>query len=276
MPVVIMPLALEPPRMNRDKLFKHWHRRYRRLLKRQDLLLRQSRNQGRPEHIHDLRVTLRRLRLMVRVSGPLVDPAAAEPYRRWSRKISNATSHLRDFDVTLEWLATQRLDTAVAESLAARRQRLWKMGRRRLLPLPPEIRSVVRKLESGKRGRQRLWRRYHSRFARLHARVVAQIPGFFDFDEAERHAFRRTVRLLRYLREFALKDRKRHHDRLIEALARPQEAMGECQNIVLARRIIGTLKSPAPPPALTRALVREQARRQRAVKSSLDALATEW
>jgi len=258
--------------MNRDKLFEHWHRQYRRLLKRQQVLLRQSRTQGLPEQIHELRVILRRLRLMVRVSAPLLDRSAAQRYRRWSRRLTNATSHLRDFDVTLEWLASQKTNPRFTQTLEDRRRRLWKMARRRFLPPPPEVQSAVRRLETSKRGRQKLSRRYPERFARLHARVITQIPRFFAFNEADRHAFRRTIRLLRYLREFALTGRQREQDPLLEALSRPQAAMGEYQNVLLARQIIDTIESPAPPPALRRALVRSQARWQREIKSSLSDL----
>lgn len=259
--------------MNREKLFQRWRRHYRRLLKRQELLLERSRGAGRAEHIHELRVTLRRLRLMVRVSAPLIDRTAAQRYRRWSRHITNATSDLRDFDVTLEWLASQDGNPEITETLLARRRRLWKTRRRRFLPAPPEIQSAIRQLESGKRARQRLARRYPARFARLHARVVGQIPHFFEFDETDRHAFRRTIRLLRYLREFALSSRQRDHDPLLEALARPQGAMGEYQNILLARQIIDTVKSPAPSPDLRRALIREQSRWHARIKTSLSHLA---
>jgi CHAD domain-containing protein len=255
--------------MNREKLFKLWRRQYQRLMQRQRLLIREAHTQGLPEQIHDLRVTLRRLRLMVRVSTPLLDRAAAERYRSWSRKITNASSHLRDFDVTIEWLASQRADSTLTRNLKARRQRLWKMTRNRFVPPPPKVQSGVERLESGKPGRQRLSRRYPKRFARLHARVVAEIPRFFDLDEAERHAFRRTIRLLRYLREFALTRRQQERDPLLKSLIHPQAAMGEYQNILVARQIIGALKSPVPPPALLRALIQEQARWRREIKASL-------
>ena len=255
--------------MNRDKLFEHWHRQYRRLLKRQQLLLKQSRTQGLPEQIHELRVILRRLRLMVRVSAPLLNRGAAQRYRRWSRRLTNATSHLRDFDVTLEWLASQKTDSLFVQTLEDRRRRLWKMARRRFLPPPPEVHLAVRRLETNKRGRQKLSHRYPERFARLHARAITQIPRFFAFDEADRHAFRRTIRLLRYLREFALTDRQRKQDPLLKALSRPQAAMGEYQNVILARQIIDTIESPAPPPALRRALDRAMSRWQREIKAGL-------
>ena len=259
--------------LNKAKFHRRWQRQYHRLLKRQDVLLRKSCNQGLPGHIHELRVTLRRLRLMVRVSGPLIDREAAQRYRSWSRQITNATSPLRDSDVTLEWLDTQNADSLLMDTLEARRQHLWKKSRRRFLPPPPEVRSALRRLESSKRGRQRLSRRYPSRFARLHARVVAQIPHFFELDDAGRHAFRRTLRLLRYLRELALTSRQRDRDQLLAALARPQTAMGEFQNVVLANQIIGTLNSAVPPQKLRQALIQEQARWQRQIKSSLRQLA---
>ena len=258
--------------MKREKLFKRWHRQYQRLLQRQQLLIHEAHAHGLPEQIHDLRVTLRRLRLMVRVSAPLLDRAAAERYRGWSRKVTVASSHLRDSDVTLEWLASQPAYSALTRTLEAQRQRLWKMTRNRFVPPPPKVHSAVKRLESSKTGRQRLSRRYPERFARLHARVVAEIPRFFDLDETERHAFRRTLRLLRYLREFALTRRQQEHDPLLKCLIRPQAAMGEYQNILVARQIIGALKSPMAPPALLRTLVREQARWEREIKASLKAL----
>lgn len=258
--------------MKREKLFKRWQRQYQRLLQQQQLLIQEAHTHGTPEQIHDLRVTLRRLRLMVRVSAPLLDRSAAERYRTWSRKVTNASSPLRDFDVTLEWLATQPAHSALTQTLKTRRQRLWKMTRNRFIPPPPKVRSALERLESNKSGRQRLSQRYPERFARLHARVVAEIPRFFVLDENERHAFRRTIRLLRYLREFALTSRQQRKDPLLQSLIRPQAAMGEYQNLLLARQIIGALKSPTPPPHLLRALVREQARWQREIQASLQAL----
>jgi CHAD domain-containing protein len=259
--------------MHKAKLFRHWRRQYRHLFERQERLLELSRECGAPEHIHDLRVTLRRLRLMVRVSTPLLDRSAAQSYRRWSRQISNTTSRLRDFDVTLEWLASQNTNPALRKALASRRRRLWLARRHRFLPPPPKTFAGLQKLTTGKRAQQRLAQRYPARFARLHARVVTEIPHFFEFTERERHAFRRTIRLLRYLRELALTDREREQDSLLKALARPQAAMGEYQNIVLARQIIGTVRTPAPVSGLDHALAAAQSRWQAEITRSLRHLA---
>jgi hypothetical protein len=67
--------------------------------------------------------------------------------------------------------------------------------------------------------------------------------------------------------------RQRERDELLAALARPQTAMGEFQNVVLANHIIGTLNSAVPPQKLRKALIQEQAHWQRQIKSSLRHLA---
>jgi hypothetical protein len=67
----------------------------------------------------------------------------------------------------------------------------------------------------------------------------------------------------------ALTSRQRECDQLLAALARPQTAMGEFQNVVLANHIIGTLDSAVPPQKLRKALIQEQAHWQRQIKSSL-------
>ncbi len=259
--------------LNKDKFYRHWQRQYHHLLDRQDRLLKRARSHGLPEHIHELRVVLRRLRLMVRVSSPPIDREAARRYRQWSRQISDVTSPLRDIDVTLEWLASQKANPALADTLQTRRQSLWSQGRRKFMPPPQRILAATRRLKSNKHDRQRLRRRYPARFARLHARVVSQIPHFFELNDSGRHAFRRTIRLLRYLRESALTERQRHHDALLKALAEPQAAMGEYQNVTLARQIVGSLHSPAPSNSLRQTLRRDQAHWQRHIKTSLRVLA---
>jgi CHAD domain-containing protein len=228
--------------MKTKKFFERWKRRYLRLLHKQWMVLRQSRREGKPEQVHELRVTLRRLRLLVRLGEPFFDKSVAEEYRRWSRVISTLTSRLRDFDVTLDWLKGQKDTADIIELLQTRRDRLWRIQKAGLTPPTGNVRSRLSRIKSGSRKAARLRRRFLKRFDRLRGETFDGIPHFFGLNLEDRHAFRRALRRLRYLRELALSRGKRAGDEFLKNLIRPQVAMGESQNLVMAGQIINALK----------------------------------
>lgn len=228
--------------MKTKKFFERWKRRYLKLLHKQWMILRQSRREGKPEQVHELRVTLRRLRLLVRLGEPLIDKTVADEYRRWSRVISTATSRLRDYDVTLEWLKGQKDAADIIELLQARRDRLWRIQKAGLTPPTGNVRSRLSRIKSGGTEVARLRKRFLKRFDRLRGETFDGIPHFFRLSLEDRHAFRRALRRLRYLRELSLSRRKRAGDDLLKNLIRPQAAMGEYQNLVMAGQIINSLK----------------------------------
>jgi len=73
--------------------FPRWKRRYLRLLHKQWMLLHQSRREGKPKQVHELRVTLRDW-TDGSSGAPLLDETAVDDYRRLVRVISTATSRL--------------------------------------------------------------------------------------------------------------------------------------------------------------------------------------
>ena len=261
--------------MNGDKIFDRWRRRYRRLLKRQGVLVRRSRRQGDAEDVHELRVSVRRLRLMVRLAAPFVGGKAAEAYRTWSRSISDATSELRDLDVVLEWLQPRPEAAAVAERVVALRGRRFTHSRSGLLSMPDGLSRRLLEFRTDAKARKRFTRRYRNRFARFFERIRPQARRYARMPIEERHAFRRQLRQLRYLRELALPRRKHAADPVLQLLVRPQVAMGELQNLQLAEMVLKQRLRPGLPAIVARRLSAEQARWDREIRAGLKALAAQ-
>src|SRR5207249_11062581 len=118
-------------------------------------------------------VTLRRLRLMVRLGAPLLDETAVEDYRRWSRVISNATSRLRDYDVTLEWLKDRNGAEEIVELPQVRRDRLWRIQSSRLTPPTSKVRSRLSRIKAGRKAGAQLRRRLDRKSTRLNSSHVS-------------------------------------------------------------------------------------------------------
>jgi CHAD domain-containing protein len=97
--------------------------------------------------LHDARVALRRLRVLVRAFRAVLGPLATRRVRRQLREAFKATSELRDLDVFAAWLATLPTSRATRhlEAVAAAEARVrvleasglmrsaWRRARRRLL-----------------------------------------------------------------------------------------------------------------------------------------------
>ena len=259
--------------MKTQTFFCRWRRRYLKLLHKQWMVLRQSRREGAPGQVHELRVTLRRLRLLIRLGEPLINKAVAGEYRRWSRVISTATSRLRDCDVTLEWLKGQSGAEEIVEDLQVRRDRLWRIQKPRLTAPTAKIRSRLSHIEAPRKNAARLRKRFLKRFDRLQSETFESIPNFFELSLEDRHAFRRSLRRLRYLRELALSRKKQASDALLKGLIRPQVAMGEFQNLVVAEEIIGHLKETPTSARLVGILRKQRTSWQSEIRRGLRALA---
>jgi len=259
--------------MKCDRQFDRWRRRYQQLLKRQALLLRRSRRRGDAGAIHDLRVTIRRLRLMTRLAIPFIGRASADAYRAWSRKVSDATSAIRDHDVALEWLATQAGSAPLIQSLSTRRLRLWRVNRSRLqLPTVAQCRRLARFRVEAK-ARRRFTRRYAKRFARLLDRIRPALARYDRMTLDERHAFRRQLRQLRYLRDCALPKDQQSSDPLLRLILGAQVAMGEVQNLQLVENFLGASSEDPADPVLRKRLADRIGTLQLAIQRSLKRLA---
>ncbi len=216
--------------MKSSRLLRRWQRRQGRLLAELQQGVRHGQLTGDASQIHALRVTLRRLRLLLRVGRPFYDKSALKAFRRWATKIANATSRIRDLDVALEWLASQPDSAELLELGRLRRERLWRAARPRLRPLTMDVLACLAESPQGRRNSDRLARRVERGEERFRAQIAAELPRFFELEEEGRHQFRRRLRWWRYLRELALPRRKREKDTLLPHLIGAQEAIGDLQN----------------------------------------------
>lgn len=232
--------------MKPRKLLRRWQRRRALLLGELESLLPRCRRRGGVEQVHELRVVLRRLRLFVRVGQPLLDREVIGAFRAWARRISRATSPVRDLDVAMEWLASQPDGLEVIPALKARRQGLWASAQTHLPPPVPGLLSrLAAQTERGDSAR-RLSRRIRKLERRLANQVRDAVPCFFALPAEEQHEFRRTLRWWRYLRELSLPRRRQRKDGFLKALVALQEATGDRQNIKLAAAALSRLgDSPA-------------------------------
>lgn len=223
--------------MKSQALSRRWARRYRRLETEQWRLLRRSRTRGQTEDIHELRVTLRRLRLLLRVGRPAFERHRLDEYLGWSRRVSAATSRLRDLDVVIEWLSHEQVAPELIEPLVGRRRRAWRVASRGFFPPASPVRRAMAKPRTGNQVRSALNRRFQKRWSDLEAAVRDRLADFFELAIEDRHALRRQLRNLRYLRELKLSRKKQARDPLLRRIMQTQVAMGELQNLWIVRTV---------------------------------------
>ena len=93
------------------------------------------------ESIHDFRVALRRLRSWIRLYRPCLDDTLRRRTRRRLNEIADATRSLRDLDVQIEWLRSERralgdsrLEAAtwIISELKRDRKRAWRTFKKSL------------------------------------------------------------------------------------------------------------------------------------------------
>ncbi|MBK9138677.1 MAG: CHAD domain-containing protein [Verrucomicrobia bacterium] len=261
--------------MKPAKLHRRWQQQCRRLLGELDELTRACRAGGNAEQIHRLRVTLRRVRLFLRVGRPLLDGEELERFRAWARVTARLTGRIRDSDVAIEWVAPKADARDLAELLMARRERRWRATRSRLRSLPREWIAGLQLVKTGKSAARRLQTRCEKMEKRLREAVRSQIFTYEKMSAAEQHEFRRRIRWWRYLRELTLGRRRQASDKLLARLVAVQEAIGERQNGEVTRQALEPMKPDALVLSLRRSLTREKATRDSEIRASLAAL-IEW
>lgn len=258
--------------MKPERLVRRWERRQAGLLADLRSLIRAARGQGEPEAVHQLRVTLRRLRLSIRVAKPVLDAERANRFRAWAARISRATSRVRDLDIAVDWLRGGNASAALVADCAARRARVWRRYRRSLTPPPAGLLPKLARLSGGRRTEAALEKRRRKLEARYAEQLRRQLPKFFDLSEEDRHEFRRTVRWWRYLRELTLSRRRLKKDSTWKRLLAAQEALGETQNLTLVQADLEELPPSTELTELQSMLVRQQKVQAEAARKSLAGL----
>ncbi len=221
--------------MGGAKLYRRWKRRFRAGLLSTQSLLAKCLRRGEPDTIHDLRVTLRRTRMLALVGTAFMGRAQAAHFRQWSVNLTSALGPVRDLDVVMEWLNLHAPIPVCDQVLRQDRPRLWTEARSALLNAPP---LEWRQLQRGKAGAarpERLVKKFFKARDKLVDSLDETAGGFHGLDEAALHRFRRQLRRLRYLRELELGRRAQKGDRRLAQLIAFQDALGEMLNCSLVR-----------------------------------------
>lgn len=196
---------------------------------------------GSAEHLHQLRIGLRRLRTALRELGGAWPQHSADWLER-AEPVFASLGGLRDRDALGEWLlpalhragaaglalpAASLQDESLPLLRAAATTRLW------LAMLAFAARDEATDDRFAKRATQRL--------QHLHRQVRRDARRFAKLDDTARHRLRKRVKRLRYLCEFAGSQfRRRRVDAYLGRLKPAQDALGHYQDVVVAQAMFET------------------------------------
>ncbi len=195
-----------------------------------------------PEGPHQLRVGLRRLRTVLRLYKPMLDPKLANEIAVCARDMGQQVSPLRDADVLLPDLLVH---TARESEQVAERLRLWHMalrkavranlleGRATALPLALMRISALEvwAREDAKRLDRPMLRAVEPALESLWARIGTAGGQLAGLDDESQHEFRKNLKKLRYSLEFLPKSSSMKP--FVSALKRLQEALGTLNDLVV-------------------------------------------
>jgi inorganic triphosphatase YgiF len=220
---------------------------------------------SRVEHVHQLRVGIRRLRCALRSFQGWV-PTAPAALVEGLRSLFATMGLCRDSDVLGSGVVAD-LAKAGAPPLplpqgpvgpdpadaagAAETQRLflaWIAWRTALSPAPG---GAATSLEAAPPTEERPADAFHRnaerRLRRWHARIVSDWKSFDDLDDAGLHALRKRIKRQRYAVEFfAPLLRRRQVERYLDALSAIQDRMGALNDLFVARARYQALAAPDP------------------------------
>lgn len=207
---------------------------------------------AQPEHLHQARVALRRLRTALRIYGDWSPAVNAE----WTPALATLFGQMgaaRDRDALeadllpalraagaplAELPAEAATDTDVAETLRAPSStHLWLALMAFANAAPAQDQAVsgdVRTLAA-------------KRLRRLHRQLARDAKAYAGLEDEQRHRARRRLKRLRYSIEFtASLFRGKKVQRYLEELKPAQDALGEYNDLVVAEQAFGQLVSEQP------------------------------
>jgi len=221
--------------MNAKRLHRRWQDSLEARVDSIRKLLRQRSPLSATE-VHDLRVALRRARLLADLGAHALGRTKTKHFRDATRVLLDLLDAVRDCDVALDWLRDAHASAALIKKLQIRRDRFWRATKRRL-QLPATKLSIDPKTKGGaKKLDRRLAKLSKATAERCHKTIKLgnEVPT------SELHELRRVVRRWRYLRELQLTAHGIRRDPRLRLLIRVQECLGALQN---AEVILDQLKT---------------------------------
>ncbi len=231
-----------------------------------------------PEAVHAMRVAIRRLRVVVQLLPDGFDPVTQHRLRRELRWLGQLLGAVRDCDVLLQHLATDRA------KLSARRRPLVEEYARYVAARRQQCRTAMRTgLESQRYAR--LLRLLEDFAPAPGVSVLMRVAGAIALRKAykklskggdrigkqptadELHAVRIRAKRLRYLTELLLPWTERHGKRLLKRMVELQDVLGAHNDSTVAGEDLGRfLEAQEVAPATRRAVANlQQAIEARAV-----------
>ncbi len=215
--------------------------------------------------MHDLRVALRRLRVILRAYAPLLSGEIYERFGKRLRAVAHVTNAARDAEVQIEWIDSGKRGVPPAErpgrrwlrkSLASERKAAYRTVRHEALPefdrLAHKLRHALE--ESGPAASDPDAAGMEIRFASEAARRVREYATVLSgslrrmgprADEAEVHAARIAVKKLRYLVEPLVQGQVAND--VLAPLRELQDCLGDLHDRhVMAQRLSPMLKDAVP------------------------------
>lgn len=211
-----------------------------------------------PEELHQMRVSVRRMRAMLLSGRPLLDQDWSEPLRAELGWLGKALGPVRDLDVLLERLREESADLPSDERAAADRlisgleaehglarvAMLTALDSDRYLALLRRVADALRcglpTPESDMDAERELRRLVVGQFRKLR-KSVAQLPEVPADDEL--HALRIRGKRVRYTAELAQPAFGKPMQQLIKAARQFQDVLGEHQDACVAEERVRALLS---------------------------------
>ena len=227
-----------------------------------------------PEHLHQHRVAIRRLRALLRAGAPLLERRWVKELRAELRWAGGALGEVRDLDVLLEHLHADAAELSPAdrdavESLlpaleqrrdAARTAMLADLSSSRYLRLLDRLEAELPS-PPARRTRTSLRKIAAREFTTLRKEVRALGP---DPTDDQLHEVRKTVKHARYAAELAERSRGKKATKYIAAAKKVQDVLGEHQDAHVAEQAMRDLSEVAEPRAASAAelvVARQQVRK---------------
>jgi triphosphatase len=222
------------------------------------------RSSSDPEHLHQLRVGLRRLRSALRAFHGIVAEKETKRLRRSLRKLSRGLGRARDWDVLVARLESGKAPTHLL--LKARMQRdEARAAAKEVIASKKFARALVAaRAISPRESGQSMAEFAGAALARAHRKLMKEARSVDWQDPAQRHAVRIRLKRLRYSCEFfAPAFDPRRSAAYVGALKALQEILGELNDIAVGRERLPEFAAFAEEAALVAKLAPAWARFER-------------
>ena len=215
--------------MNPRQIRKQWRRALTANLNRTGELLGR-RGPLNAEAVHDFRVALRHLRLLLQLRNKQRDRQRTKRFRATARRIMDAFAPVRDIDVTLEWVRAAHVSPALLTQLLRERMKVCRRAERQIKQLRQKVRPSRLKTV-GKVDALKLARRFDRWLQAMETRCRKHAGRAVHLSTAQLHVLRRDIRRWRYLRELLVPRRKPYRDSTVHTLITAQAALGAIQDV---------------------------------------------